>query len=145
MSLDVYLNLGEPEEKERIYIRGGGRSREVSREEWDELFPGKEPIIVPTENNEVYWANITHNLATMAGEAGIYAHLWRPGEIDISKAGQLIEPLEEGLAKLRADPAFFQSFNPSNGWGDYDGLVRFVENYLMACEEYPEATIRVSR
>lgn len=32
-----------------------------------------------TEDDEqAYWANITHNLGKMADEAGIYEALWRP-------------------------------------------------------------------
>jgi hypothetical protein len=93
----------------------------------------------------VFDYNITHNLNTMAEEAGIYKHLWRPDEIDISRAEQLIEPLRAGLDLLESDPERFKKFNPSNGWGNYDGLIRFVEAYLHACEENPDAEIRVSR
>ena len=94
---------------------------------------------------EIYSANITHNLNTMAKEAGIYQHLWRPDEIDITKAQQLIEPLESGLNLLKSDPARFKQFNPKNGWGTYDGLVVFVENYLRECRENPNATVSISR
>lgn len=94
---------------------------------------------------EVYWRNITHNLNKMADAAGIYNHLWRPDEIEFTKAGQLIEPLTAGLALLRSEPDRFKAFNPPNGWGDYDGLVSFVEEYLAACRETPEADIHVSR
>jgi len=41
----------------------------------------------------VYDANITHNLGEMADEAGVYKHLWRPEEIGLTKAAELIEPL----------------------------------------------------
>jgi hypothetical protein len=94
---------------------------------------------------EVFDYNITHNLNKMAGEAGIYECLWRPDEIGISKAEQLIELLRAGLDLLEGDPERFKGFNPANGWGDYDGLVRFVKAYLRACEENPDATISVSR
>ena len=93
----------------------------------------------------VHDANITHNLNQMADMAGIYKHLWRPDEIGITKAAQLIEPLRAGLTRLRSEPHFFQRFNPANGWGDYDGLVRFVEQYLAACEAEPNADVEVSR
>lgn len=53
--------------------------------------------VMPTE---VFGSNITHNLGEMAEEAGIYKHLWRPEEIGITKADQLIAPLREGLARL---------------------------------------------
>ncbi len=150
MSLDVYLNVAEPIKVEpvaAIYIRENGATREISRQEWDERFPDREPVTIQASETttEVYEANITHNLNRMADAAGIYQALWRPEEIGVTQAKQLIEPLRAGLAKLRSDPERFRAFNPSNGWGDYDGLVEFVANYLIACEEYPEATVRVSR
>lgn len=97
----------------------------------------------PTD--ELYEANITHNLTEMADKAGIYKALWRPDEIGLTKAVELVPLLREGLDKLYTAPDFYRRFNPGNGWGDYDGLVRFVTNYLAACERYPDATIKVSR
>jgi hypothetical protein len=94
---------------------------------------------------EVYWRNITHNLNRMADEAGIYKHLWRPDEIGVSRAGDLIQPLRDGLAVLESDPERFKQFNPANGWGSYEGLVDFVREYLAACEANPDAEIEVSR
>lgn len=94
---------------------------------------------------EVYAANITHNLNAMADAAGIYKHLWRPEEIEITKAEQLIEPLRAGLALLRSDPQRFKAHNPPNGWGDYDGFVQWVAEYLAACEANPDAEVAVSR
>lgn len=93
----------------------------------------------------VYDANITHNLNKMAEAAGIYKHLWRPDEIGVTKACELIEPLTAGLAKLKADPAHFEQFNAPNGWGMYRHFVQFVEEYLAACVENPDADVRVSR
>lgn len=89
--------------------------------------------------------NITHNLNRMAEAAGIYMYLWRPDEILITTAAQLIEPLAAGLEKLRADPEGFRQYNPPNGWGSYEGLVDFVATYLAACRENPTAAVRVSR
>jgi hypothetical protein len=93
----------------------------------------------------IYDRNITHNLNKMADAAGIYKHLWRPEEIGITKAVQLVEPLREGLALLLSDPERFKEFDPENKWGDYDGLVDFVRSYLAACEENQNATVEVSR
>ena len=112
MSLDVYLEV--------VVDTGGSEPRTL----------------------ELFERNITHHLNTMAGEAGIYKHLWRPEEIDITHAEQLIEPLRGGLKQLRADPAKFRAHNPSNGWGSYEGLVEFVADYLRACEENPRAEVR---
>ena len=120
MSLDVYLN----------------RKRYLSYDE------GK----TYTEDIEqVYWANITHNLGKMAGEAGIYEALWRPEEIGKTRASEIVELLEKGLADLKARPKHFEKFNSPNGWGMYEHFVPFVEKYLEACKEYPDAIIEVSR
>lgn len=93
----------------------------------------------------VYTANITHNLNRMVGEAGIYRHLWRPDELGITTARELIEPLRAGLARLRADPDRFRKHNPENGWGSYDCLCQFGAEYLVECEKHPDATVEVSQ
>lgn len=152
MSLDVHLEADfpptVPNDGSGIFIRRNGQTVEMTRAEWDRAFPGQEPVVVMAEANvncTVYSANITHNLNKMADAAGIYRHLWRPEELGITKAKELIEPLHNGLEKLKEDPARFDQLNPSNGWGTYAGLVSFVENYLAACIKHPEAIIRVSR
>jgi len=115
MSLDVYL---------KMKIDTGGK----------ELY-----------NIELYRANITHNLGKMANEVGIYKHLWRPEEIGIKTAGELIEPLEEGLELMGKNPKRFKKFDAPNKWGVYKDLLSFVENYLNACKEHPKANIIISR
>jgi len=151
MSLDVYLT-GETfistKNGSGIFVRENGKTKEIPRAEWDEKFPNREPVIVivrQQEDNTVYHDNITHNLNEMAEKAGIYRDLWYPDEIGIVQARDLIEPLESGLAFLESKPVYFKQFNPTNGWGDYEGLVEFVCNYLAACKKYPEAKIEVSR
>ena len=94
---------------------------------------------------EFYSANITHNLGEMAREAGIYKHLWRPEELGIKIAKELIVPLERGLKLLKDKPSHFKKFDSENGWGLYENFVPFVENYLNACKQYPDSTIEVSR
>lgn len=95
--------------------------------------------------HDFYDSNITHNLNKMASESGIYKHLWRPDEIGFDRAEQLIQPLTDGLALLKSDPARFEAFNSPNGWGMYEHFVRFVEDYLNAGIERPKAKVRVSR
>ena len=147
MSLDVYLEIrGDPVPRAGtgVFIREDGATRELTAEEVASKWPDAEVSVQQYEVNEVYWRNITHNLNKMADEAGIYKHLWHPGEVGITTAGQLIEPLAAGLELLRSDPERFKKFNPDNGWGKYEGLVEFVADYLNACREYPDATVRAS-
>lgn len=93
----------------------------------------------------IYTANITHNLTQMAEAAGLYSCLWRPDEIGITKANQLIEPLQAGLSLLKSEPERFKAFNPANGWGSYDYLVRFVEDYLKNCIDNQDSDVGVCR
>ena len=97
------------------------------------------------ESEKVYWRNITHNLGQMARAAGIYYQLWRPDEIGVIKAAQLIEPLRQGLHLLRSQPDLFAKHNAENGWGTYEHFVPFVADYLAACEANPTAIVCVSR
>lgn len=99
----------------------------------------------PQKMDELYWSNITHYLANMAEEAGIYMHLWRPEEIGITKAGDLIQPLTIGLERMKSNPAHYKAFNPKNGWGNYTGFVNWIEKYLEACKQNPDGIISVSR
>lgn len=151
MSLDVYLESGnfyKTKAETEIYIRENGQTKSISRQEWDELYPGQEPVTIDSEDvfdNTVYHANITHNLNEMAEKAGIYKYLWRPDEINIQTAEQLIEPLTEGLKLLESDPEKFKLLNPENGWGNYELLVNFVKNYLAACLQHKDAKVSVSR
>lgn len=94
---------------------------------------------------QVFQANITHNLNKMADEAGIYKHVWRPEEIGITHARMLIGPLRDGIALMRSDPERFRALDTPNGWGTYDQFVPWLEAYLAACVENPDATIEASR
>lgn len=148
MSLDVYLEHDGVDGPERwaIFIREDGQNKEITLEEWNKRFPGRQPVLAKVGGDRrIYEGNITHNLTQMAGAADLYKPLWRPEEIGIETAGQLVEPLEKGLAELRADPDKYKPFNPENGWGSYELLVRFVDDYLQVCTENPEAKVRVCR
>jgi hypothetical protein len=151
MSLDVYLISNDVKIKNSsgIFIRENGQTIEITQEEWNARYPEMESVRLnidaDDDTNTVYSANITHNLTKMADEAGVYGVLWRPNENGITTAKELIDPLRESLHKLKLDPEKYKVFNPENGWGTYDGLVKFIENYLDACYEYPEAKVEVWR
>lgn len=67
MSLDIYLRLpansetgGDPtpETEERIFIREGGQNKEISREEFYERFPGREPVAFVPDLQRVREADV---------------------------------------------------------------------------------------
>jgi len=140
MSLDVTLY--------RTYL--------VSYDEGKTLEPRRE---------EVYSANITHNLGMMADEAGIYEALWRPHRLkpkyDIPesdydaeykfeednpvRAYEIIEIIEKGLDDMKARPEYYETFNSPNGWGTYKNFVPWIEKYLAALKEFPDAQVVCDR
>lgn len=96
--------------------------------------------------HRVFEATITHNLQDMADAAGLYEPCWRPENLYISRAGELIPLLKAGLIQLKAmDAATIAALTPGNLWGTHADLVRFVEAYLAACKDHPDAYIDVSR
>lgn len=147
MSLDVSLLSDTPIEKigTGVFVREDGGQRELTLDEVRERWPDADVSLDKYESEELYTANITHNLNTMAAAAGLYEPLWRPDESNWTKANDLIPLLEAGLEKLKSDPEKYKKFEPDNGWGTYDGLVEYVENYLAACKANPDARVEVSR
>ena len=153
MSLDFSLHIKGADapamDDVRIPIREDGQIKMITREEWEQRYPDREPTVLGidfgSEGTTVFMRNITHNLNTMASHAGLYPFLWRPNEYGFDKAHEIIDPVDYGLSRLKNDPDFYKQYNPSNGWGDYEGLVQFAEDVLEACKKYPEADIHTTR
>jgi hypothetical protein len=102
-------------------------------------------MLVDENDCEVFWANITHNLNTMADGAGLYKPLWRPEEVYVQHARDLIEYLERGIQKLVQNPSHYSTFNAPNGWGTYDVFLPWCCRYLEACRKYPNSRVTISR
>lgn len=104
--------------------------------------------ITLVKNGEVvYDANITHNLNKMASAVSefFYKAIWRPEEMDMKYAGDVVYELRKGVAVLACAPSHLKKLNPENGWGTYEDLLLFVVRYIEACEQHPTALIEVSR
>lgn len=146
MGLDIELVVNEPIKKTStgIYVRQGGKNRELSLAEAKELYPDADIKLHETFENCVYSDNITHNLNVMAEAVGLYEVLWHPrrvfgDEVRELKAKTLVPYLASGFEKLISQRTELEKLNPSNGWGNYDGLVKFVLHLMVACIEHPEA------
>jgi hypothetical protein len=96
-------------------------------------------------SENLYQANITHNLTKMAEIAGIYKCLWHPEDINISRAGQLIEPLEKAIEDMKKYPDKYKKYDSPNSWGTYKQFVPWLEDLLSACRQSPDAMVEVSR
>jgi hypothetical protein len=101
----------------------------------------------------------------MAEKAGLYDTIWRPYRLhpdykkeyeDTDKeyefednhnitAGQILNSLKIGYQELTQNPEKYKKFNPENGWGTYEQLCKFTENYIVECSNRPNAKVVVSR
>jgi hypothetical protein len=97
------------------------------------------------QRTEVFDAHITHNLTEMADAVGIYKPIWRPKECGIKTASDMIPYLTDGIAELKREPEKYRELEPDNKWGTYENFVPWLERYLAACEEYPDAEIHACR
>ena len=91
---------------------------------------------------DYFSSNITHNLSKMFDEAGVDDILWHG---DGRVAGSVVDRLREAERIMLDDPPRFQKHNPENGWGDYEGALRFLRAVIEACVANPEGVIRCSR
>ena len=74
----------------------------------------------------VYEAGLSSCLIDMAKAAWLYNAIWKPDEIGIVKARQMVEPLKAGLNELISRPKKYRLFNAANEWGTYEHFVRGV-------------------
>jgi len=97
------------------------------------------------QETDVYDANITHNLNEMAEALGIYKALWRPEEIGITKANQLIKPLRKAIEEMEDHPSVYKKLDADNGWGTYGDFLPWLRGLLHACVKHPEAKVTAYR
>ena len=89
-----------------------------------------EPPNMPVDPFE---ENVTYNLGTMMRRAGLHPKVL--SGLTVKQA----QPVFEQAEKLLSDnPAYFQQFNPENGWGNYEGLMKLVRGMLAYMEQCPD-------
>lgn len=90
---------------------------------------------------EVYDANVTHNVTPMWDKAGVYDALYRSHGM---RAGDVVATLRIGLAHMVGRSMEYKALNPANGWGSYEGALKFLRATIDACAANPDAVIEVS-
>jgi hypothetical protein len=75
-------------------------------------------------------------LSKMWDEAG-----WKDEDWDGKPAGEMVPQLKTAVTKLKEEPERFRAMNPSNGWGNYDGLIDALEGMILCAEQNPKAIV----
>ena len=104
---------------------------------------GEKPIFV-----DVYANSITSNLVSMAKLANLYLPIWKPSELPGGgvKTARFLSPhLKKGIVQLKNKDMLEEYLKRENkrGFGTYQTLLMFSEQYLKACENNPKCKILV--
>lgn len=89
--------------------------------------------------SEEWDRNLTYNLSSMMREGGLIL-----GNLDGERAGALVATLQDLHKSMLDDPERYKAHNPPNGWGDYDGLLRFVHDFAVVAEAHPDGIVLIS-
>ena len=84
--------------------------------------------------------NYTHNCNQMVREAGLPE--WP--RVGGWKARKLERRLNKVLFRLAANPQKYRVMEPENGWGDYVGLMRVLEDVWKQCRTFPSTRVWMS-
>ena len=101
-------------------------------------------------------ANITHNLSGMAShvpvklkdgtQTTLYYVCWRPEEIlDKPNTNDVLDLLIQGLMYMIEYRKELLQYESPNGWGTYNGFMKFLLNYKQACEDNPNCKVETDR
>ena len=83
----------------------------------------------------------TYNLTPMWHRAGI-CEVTR--DLDGRNSGELAPILAAGLVRALQFSEDFESLNPDNNWGDYDGFIKVLTRFVILAYKHPTGTIRWS-
>jgi len=95
---------------------------------------------IPAGSRDVYvtdamvWKDIT-----------LYEIMWRPEEVGIYDGGTLLPHLQRALDYMLPREGELKEYNPDNGWGTYEGLLKAVRDMGQHCAMFPHASLRSCR
>ena len=116
-------------------------------------------------NLEVGSINITHNMGNVASmvpvgtrfiwdsetkdmveqEITLYEAMWRPEEVCIYTGADLVNHLKVGLLYMLEHEDELARHNPTNGWGNINGLINVTREMAQCCAMFPEARLESDR
>ena len=89
--------------------------------------------------HDIWGRNHTSNTASMWREAG--ADLTEMDGMDAATASYV---LTQAIKEIASRPSKYRAMEPENGWGTYDSCLGFLREIRDACDEHPNAALRVS-
>jgi hypothetical protein len=102
---------------------------------WDITLEERKWVDVKVANIGNYTYNVSKMYVEAMGESLSY--------FDGLKAIDAVELLAKGFCEMRDNPDKYKTMNPENGWGNYEGALKYLEDLLNACVENPNTIIHV--
>jgi hypothetical protein len=100
------------------------------------IHTGKGEVEIPgTESNYTY--NVSPMLKAIDWKEGIHI-------LNGKKAQDCVLSLQFGIRKMEDNSAEYIAMNPENGWGSYEGCLKWLRTILSHCEQHPLATLRIT-
>lgn len=157
MSLSLYIISKNPviHRGTGVYIRENGETRELeTKQEVLKYFPDVNPDEIDEysyEDDEYFHLNLTHNLVKMAQECKLlgshlsleggstvtlYDLIWHPKENlgIVVPDMEYLQDITSCYKALLENAEFFKKYNPDNGWGSYEQLLKGVKKYLCVLQ-----------
>jgi len=97
--------------------------------------------------------NYTYNVSPMYVEAFKESEGSIALNINKSKGIRILEGLtgeeakpflEKAIKKMKDEPNYYKTFNPKNGWGNYEGALSLLEQLLEWAEYAPKAKFQIT-
>ena len=93
-------------------------------------------------NEEIFDANITHNVVSMWEKAGCCEALYKS---DGQKAMDVRDIIVDAVVDMMKHKAEYKKLDSPNGWGIYEDAFKFLLSVAVACCDFPEAIIGVDK
>jgi hypothetical protein len=122
---------------------GGERGTEGDAVSYDVTFgyPGPRHLnTYPDDTDRNYTSNVSQMWAKALGD-DLGDLINRLGE----RNGALTPILRAGVEAMEADPGAYQTMEPENGWGTYEGALAYLRWMLAMCDAVPEGWVEVWR
>lgn len=94
------------------------------------------------------WSGMTYNCSPMFRQAGFYDAIKAPLDarmedkvVPATMVKDVVDLVRAGLKDMIDNADDYRKLNPSNGWGDYEGALKFTKELLDACERFPDGIV----
>ena len=84
--------------------------------------------------------NYTYNVGKMYRDALGFSY----SDFNGMLAKDAIQILKIAIEKMEKNPKYYETMNPENNWGNYNGALKYLKSLYVACKDNPLCKIVVT-